>query len=104
MEDKTLFAVECFFFHWKWIGTPWRIGNLKYLEMKIEEWPSRAKWAKRGQTGPNGDKWCQTGSNRAKRGQTGPKRAKKGQKVPYGAKCGQKGQRDQTRLNGVIWG
>ena len=42
-----------------------------HLEMKIEEWP----------TGSNG--------------------AKKGQKVPYGAKHGQKGQRGQTRPNGV---
>ena len=30
--------------------SPWRIGTLKYLEVKIEEWPSRAKW---GQLGPN---------------------------------------------------
>ena len=29
----------------------WRIGTLKYLEIKIEEGPSRAKW---GQMGPNG--------------------------------------------------
>ena len=32
---------------------PWRIGNLKYLEVKIEEWTSMAKW---GQAGPNGAK------------------------------------------------
>ena len=32
---------------------PWRIGTLKYLEIKVEEWPSRAKW---GQLGPNGAK------------------------------------------------
>ena len=41
--------------------------------------------AKRGQTGPNGAKWCQMVQNRVKRGQTGPKRA-------YGAKRGPKGQ------------
>merc|ERR1711942_222525 len=62
--------------------TPWRIGTLKYLEVKIEEWPSRAKW---GQAGPNRSKWCQMVQNRVKRGQTGPKRA-------YGAKRGPKGQ------------
>ena len=62
-------------------AAPWRIGTLKYLEMKIEKWPSRVKW---GQAGAYGAKWCQTGSNKAKRGQTG-------QKGPYGAKCGQKG-------------
>ena len=33
--------------------SPWRIGTLKYLEIKIEEWPNRAKW---GQSGPNGAK------------------------------------------------
>ena len=38
--------------------------------MKIEEWPSRAKW---GQARQNGAKWCQMVSNRVKRGQTGPK-------------------------------
>ena len=48
--------------------TPWRIGTLKYLEIKVEEWPSRAKW---GQAGPNGAKWCQFMPNRVKRGQTG---------------------------------
>ena len=81
--------------------TPWRIRNLKYLEMKIEEWPRRAKW---GQAGPNRAKWCQMVPNRVKRGQTGSNRAKNGQTVPYGAKRGQKGQRGQTRPNGVIWG
>ena len=45
-----------------------RIGTLKYLEIKIEEWQSRANW---GQVGSNG--------------------AKKGQKVAYGAKRGQMG-------------
>ena len=59
--------------------------------MKIEKWPSRAKW---GQAGPNRAKWCQAGSNGAK----------KFQKVAHGAKCGQKGQRCQTRPNGVICG
>ena len=34
---------------------PWRIRNLKYHEMKIEEWPSRAKW---GQVGQNRAKLC----------------------------------------------
>ena len=76
---------------------PWRIGALKYLIIKIKEWPSRAKWAKRGQTGPNGAKWCQTGSHRAKWGQTGPKMAKKCLTGPNvdkranGAKQGQMG-------------
>ena len=74
--------------------TPWRIRNLKYLEIEIEEWPSRAKW---GQAGPNRTKWCQTGSNGAKQGQTGPKRALLGQTGPKGptgpneAKCGHMG-------------
>ena len=35
---------------------PWRIGTLKYFEMKIEKWPSRAKWVQAGQKGPNGAK------------------------------------------------
>ena len=61
----------------------WRIGTLKYLEIKVEEWPSRAKW---GQAGPNRAKWYQTGSNRAKRGQTGPKMTKKCFTGPNGAK------------------
>ena len=82
-------------------GTPWRIGTLKYLEIKIEEWPSRAKW---GQSGPNGAKWCQMMPNRVKRGKTGSNGAKRGQKEPYGAKLGQKGQTGQTRPNGVKWG
>ena len=50
----------------------WRIGTLKYLEIKIEKWPSRAKW---GQAGQDGAKLCQTGQNGAKwvkQGQTGP--------------------------------
>ena len=64
--------------------TPWRIGTLKYLDVKIEEWPSRAKWS-------------QTGSNGATQGQMGPKRGKKGlwsekwPKGPNGAKRGQMG-------------
>ena len=53
--------------------TPWRIRNLKYLEMKIEEWPSRAKW---GQAGQNRVKWGQIGPNRAIEGKTGPDWAK----------------------------
>ena len=60
--------------------------------MKIEEWPSRAKW---GQAGPNRSKWCQMVPNGAKQGQTGPHGVKRGQKGPkraYGAKRGQKGQ------------
>ena len=81
--------------------SPWRIRTLKYLEMKIEEWPSRAKW---GQAGSNRTKWCQMVPNRVKRGQMGSNGAKNGQKVPYRAKPGQKGQRGQTRPNGVIWG
>ena len=55
--------------------SPWRIGTLKYLEIKIEEWPSRAKL---GQAGPNRAKWCQMMPNRVKRGQTGQNEAKKG--------------------------
>ena len=65
-------------------GAPWQIRNLNYLEMKIEEWPSRAKW---GQSRPNVAKWFQTGSNGAKRGQTGPKWLKsalRGQTWPKG--------------------
>ena len=53
--------------------------------------------ANRGQTGPNGAKWCQTESNGAKWGQTGQNEAK----TPYGAK---RGQKSQTRPNGVILG
>ena len=83
------------------LQAPWRIRTLKYLEMKIEEWPSRAKW---GQAGSNRTKWCQMVPNRVKRGQMGSNGAKNGQKVPYRAKPGQKGQRGQTRPNGVIWG
>ena len=51
--------------------TPWQIGTLKYLETKIEEWPSRAKL---GQAGSNGAKKGLTEPNvakRAKRGQMG---------------------------------
>ena len=81
--------------------TPWRIGTLKYLEIKIEEWPNRAKW---GQSGPNGAKWCQMMPNRVKRVQTGSNGLKRGQKGPYGAKLGQKGQTGQTKPNGVKWG
>ena len=80
---------------------PWRIGTLKCLEIKIEEWPNRAKW---GQSGPNGAKWCQMMPNRVKRVQTGSNGLKRGQKGPYGAKLGQKGQTGQTKPNGVKWG
>ena len=51
------------------------LHTLKYLEIKIEEWPSRAKL---GQAGPSGAKWCQTESNGTRRGQ-------KGQTRPNGA-------------------
>ena len=81
--------------------TPWRIGTLKYLEVKIEEWPSRAKW---GQAGPNRSKWCQMVPNGAKQGQTGSNGAKKGQKGPTEPNGAQKGKWGQTRPNGVIWG
>ena len=57
---------------------PWRIRNLKYLEIKIEEWPNRAKLC---QMVPNGAKQGQTGSNGAKKGQKGPTE-------PNGAKRG----------------
>ena len=67
--------------------SPWQIGTLKYLEIKIEEWPSRAKW---GQSGPNRAKWCQMMPNRVKRGKTGSNGAKQGQKAPYRVKLGQK--------------
>ena len=80
--------------------TPWRIGTLKYLEVKIEEWPSRAKW---GQAGPNRSKWCQMVPNGAKQGQTGSNGAKKGQKGPTEPNGAQKGKWGQTRPNGVIW-
>ena len=53
--------------------------------MKIEEWPSRAKW---DQAGQNRVKWCQTGSNGAKLSQTDAKRAngaKRGQIESCGA-------------------
>ena len=53
--------------------SPWGIGTLKYLEIKIEEWPSRAKW---GQAGPDGAKWCQMIPNRVKRGKKGSNGAK----------------------------
>ena len=81
--------------------SPWRIGTLKYLEIKIEEWPNRAKW---GQSGPNGAKWCQMMPNRVKRVQTGSNGLKQGQKGLYGAKLGQKGQTGQTKPNVVKWG
>merc|ERR1711942_274256 len=86
--------------------TPWRIGTLKYLEVKIEEWPSRAKW---GQAGPNRSKWCQMVQNRVKRGQTGPKRAKKGlwsqtgPKRENGAKRGQMGSYGADFLHARIF-
>ena len=37
---------------------PLGIGALKYLEIKIKEWPSRVKWGQMA-------KRCQTGLNRA---------------------------------------
>ena len=86
---------------WWSMLTPWRIGTLKYLEVKIEEWPSRAKW---GQAGPNRSKWCQMVPNGAKQGQTGSNGAKKGQKGPTEPNGAQKGKWGQTRPNGVIWG
>ena len=86
---------------YEYASTPWRIGTLKYLEIKIEEWPSRANW---DQSGPNRAKWCQMMPNRVTRGQTGSNGAKRGQKGPYGAKCGQKGETGETRPNGVKWG
>jgi len=82
-------------------SAPWRIGTLKYLEVKIEEWPSRAKW---GQAGPNRPKWCQMVPNRVKRGHTGSNGAKKGQKGPTEPKVAKRAKRGQTRPNGVIWG
>ena len=78
--------------------SPWRIGTLKYLEIKIEEWPSRAKW---GQSGPNGAKWCQMMPNRVKRGQMGSNGAKLGQKGPYGenvAKRAKQRERERERF------
>ena len=76
-------------------------GTLKYLEVKIEEWPSRAKW---GQAGPNRAKWCQMVPNRVKRGHTGSNEAKKGQKGPTEPNGAKRAKRGQTRPNGVIWG
>ena len=55
--------------------SPWRIRNLKYLEMKIEEWPSRVK---RGQMGSNG-------SIKGQKGPYRPNMAKRGQMGSYGA-------------------
>ena len=56
--------------------------------MKIEEWPSTAKWcqagpngAKQGQTGPNGAKKCLMGPNLVKRANV----AKRGHMGSYGA-------------------
>ena len=54
------------------------LSTLKYLEIKIEEWPSRDKW---GQVGPNKAKKDLTGPNVAKRA----KRAKRGQMGSNGA-------------------
>ena len=87
---------------------PWRIGTLKYNEIKIEEWPSWAKW---DQSGPNGAKLGQIAPNlwptwgqvkpswsqvEAKLGQIQPSQAKLGQvgtKLrPSQAKLGQVGQ------------
>ena len=81
--------------------SPWRISTLKYLEMKIEEWPSRGKW---GQVGPNGAKWCQMVPNRVKRGHTGSNGAKKGQKEPTERNVAKRAKWGQTWPNGVIWG
>ena len=61
------------------LDTPWRIGTLKYLEIKIEEWPSRAKL---GQSGPNGAKRGQMVPNDAKQSQTGPNWVKRGKMRP----------------------
>ena len=86
--------------------TLWRIRNLMYLDMKIEEWPSRAKL---GQAGPNRAIWCQTGSNGAKWGQMGPKMAKKCLTGPNvakranGAKQGQMGSYGADFLHARIF-
>ena len=80
---------------------PWRIGTLKYPEVKIEEWPSRAKW---GQLGSNRTKWCQMMPNRDKRGQMGSNRAKRGQKQLMGpnvAKRAKRAKRGQMGSNGA---
>ena len=102
LHENTVFFVQ--YEIWKpsfKVTTPWRIGTLKYLEVKIEEWPSRAKW---GQAGPNRAKWCQMVPNRVKRGHTGSNGAKKGQKGPTEPKVAKRAKRGQTRPNGVIWG
>ena len=71
---------------------PQHLGKLvPYLEIKIEECQSRAKW---GQAGPNRTKHCQMVQKRAKGCQMVLKRVKRGQTGPKGAKCG------QTGLNG----
>ena len=73
---------------WYAILTNW------YLEIKIEEWPSRAKWGQTGQMVPNGANQGEMGSNRAIRGHIGPSGAKSGQKGQTGpneAKWGQMG-------------
>ena len=57
---------------------PWRIGTLKYLEIKIKEWPAGLSGAKRGQIEPNGAKWGQMGPNGAFLGQKGENKAKWG--------------------------
>ena len=77
---------------------PWRIRNLKYLEIKIEERPSRAKW---GQAGPNRTKWCQMVPNGAKQGQTGPNWVKRYQKR---TKKSLTGPNVAKRANGAKWG
>ena len=41
--------------------SPWRIGTLKYLEMKIKKWPSRANWGQARPNGPNGAKQVKQG-------------------------------------------
>ena len=62
---------------------PQHLGKLvPYLEIKIEECPSRAKW---GQAGPNRTKHCQMVQKRAKGCQMVLKRVKRGQTGPKGA-------------------
>ena len=83
------------------LGAPWRIGTLKYLEVKIEEWPSRDKW---GQSGPNRAKWCQMVPNGAKQGHTelhGVKRGQKGPTEPNGAKRANRAKRGQMGSYGA---
>ena len=64
--------------------TPWQIGTLKFIEIKIEKLPIRVTQAKQGQTGPSGAKLSQIGSNGAKRGETGRNGTTQGQMGPNG--------------------